>query len=156
MKKKITNEIDIDVLMKRIDDLQQELTLSRGVQAGLAKNIHDATAAASAAEAREKETRNQFNDLKWRLHDAEVLNAQLHGYLMRIQEDDVVREELVTVGDPEGEQRMKPKRQHTDFPRFQQHRPDDTPSRQDYMRYARSAEEERPRKPKHWITYGTP
>ena len=65
-----------------------------------------------AAEAEVKETREQFADLKKRLHIAETEVARLNGYIARVREDDTVREELVTVGDPEGDRRMVPKRKH--------------------------------------------
>jgi hypothetical protein len=39
----------------------------------------------------------------------------MRGYLKRVQEDDVVREELVPIGDPQGEQQLVPKRKPTPF-----------------------------------------
>ena len=102
-------------------------------------------------EKREKETRAQFDDLKTRLVTAEADNQRMRGYITRVQEDDVVREELVTVGDPGGEQRLVPKRKPEPF-----HQPSPYsviasecnagPSYVD--RYTR---ERTP--PKHWITY---
>lgn len=60
----------------------------------------------------EKETRAQFVDLKSRLFDATKRIEYLTGYLARVQEDDHVREDLVPVGDPDGETMLTPKRKH--------------------------------------------
>lgn len=65
-----------------------------------------------AAVTREQETRAQFADLKSRLFDATKTIERLNGYIARVQEDDHVREELLTVGDPNGEQLLVPKRKH--------------------------------------------
>lgn len=87
-------------------------------------------------------------DLKKRLHAAETSNQFMRGYLSRVQEDDTVREELVTIGEPGGEQQMVPKRKPTTF-----ERPSDFTEPQDrqsglYHEYGR---ERRPAR--HWITY---
>lgn len=91
------------------------------------------------------ERQKQFDDLKTRLQTAESENQRMRGYIQRVQEDDTVREELIAVGDPQGEQRMVPKRKPTTF---------ETPS--DYSELNRPNgmyyERDRP-KPRHWITY---
>lgn len=95
-----------------------------------------------------KEIRDQFADLKERIVVAEEANQYMRGYLARVQEDDVVREELVTTGELGGEQMLQPKRKPTRF---------DKPNS-----YAKS--NERPefgytdmvserRKPRHFISY---
>lgn len=111
---------------------------------------------ADRAEASERETRAQFGDLKERLALAEADNQRMRGYIARVQEDDVVREELIATGDPEGEQHLVPKRRPTRF---------DTPSS-----YTHSADgcgsggaasglyhdrvgRDRP-PPQHWVRYG--
>lgn len=90
--------------------------------AELAQNLTNAQDAAAAdrrllkdAREREKETRAQFDDLKARLVNSELENARMRGYIARLQEDDVVREPLVQVGDVDGEQRLVPKRKPTVF-----------------------------------------
>lgn len=103
------------------------------------------------AEARIKETEQQFSDLKQRLLAAEQANQFMRGYLARVQEDDSVREELVTVGDPDGEQRMVPKRKSATF-----ERPDDFTRPNDRDQFGMGYVDqmrERDHKPKHWITY---
>lgn len=117
-------------------ELRNELTKFRGLAAEREKQV------ASIKE--------QFDDLKIRLQAAETSNQFMRGYLSRVQEDDVVREELITTGEPDGDQRMVPKRKSTEFPR-----PSDfTEARQSvndmagYVNY-----ESRQRKAKHWITY---
>jgi hypothetical protein len=100
------------------------------------------------AETDAKEARQQFADLKQRLHAAEMENQRLRGYLARVQEDDVVREELVATGDPDGERTMIPKRKPTIFDRP----PDYTDFQaRDSMGMTYSGRD-RP-KPKHWINY---
>lgn len=115
----------------------------------LRKELDQERAARKALETTLDATRVNLTDLKTRLHAAESSNQYMRGYLARVQEDDTVREELVTMGDPEGEQRMVPKRKPTTF-----ERPDDftEPKRdRDFMGYQNY--EDRNRKPKHWITY---
>jgi multidrug efflux pump subunit AcrA (membrane-fusion protein) len=114
------------------------------------------TAEIAAREAREAaakevaQVRAQFDDLKRRVQDAETSNQFMRGYIARVQEDDTVREELVTMGEPDGEQQLVPKRKPTPFPRpsdFTQLEPSDA--------YGISYDErqERKRKARHWITY---
>jgi chromosome segregation ATPase len=108
----------------------------------------------AVAEKREKETRAQFNDLKERLVNAEATNQRMRGYISRVQEDDVVREELVAVGDPDGEQRLVPKRRGTAF-----HEPawvsdlDACKRGIDELQGYRSSDARERRKPRHWVTY---
>ncbi len=98
---------------------------------------------------REAETRAQFNDLKTRLATAEADNQRMRGYIARVQEDDVVREELLTTGDPQGEQYLVPKRKLTPF-----HQPDPFTERHDgaMMADASYGRHER-RERRHWVTY---
>jgi hypothetical protein len=101
------------------------------------------------AETLEKETRGQFNDLKQRLVTAEFENQRMRGYLARVQEDDVVREELVRVGAPEGECLLVPKRKPTAFEQpgqFQLSTNDMAGSGAMYHDRSHA-------KPKHWVTY---
>lgn len=98
------------------------------------------------AQEREKEAREQFADLKKRLHTSEMEVARINGYLARVREDDTVREDLVTVGEPGGEQRMVPKRK----PEYLGNREPDY-SLAECMTtdgYGRDR-----KKPKHWIEY---
>lgn len=97
---------------------------------------------------REKETRAQFDALKSLLATAEAENQRMRGYIQRVQEDDVVREDLVTVGDPEGEQHFVPKRKPTPF---------QAPSAYPLLDTAEGGASvgsyrERVR-PKHWVAY---
>lgn len=97
---------------------------------------------------REKQTRSQFDDLKTRLAQSEAEVQRMGGYIARVQEDDVVREELITTGDPAGQQQLVPKRKHEPFGEMRR-----VSSRNfvhdggGYM----SAESRQP--PKHWVTY---
>lgn len=83
---------------------------------------------------------------------AESTNQRMRGYIDRVQEDDVVREELVAVGDPNGEQSLMPKRKPKMFVEpipFMNSQGDEMAT---MSRYSHGYGE-RPR-PKHWIRYG--
>lgn len=105
----------------------------------------------AAAKVHADDISEKFTDLKKRIVAAEQANQYLRGYIARVQEDDVVREELLTVGEPDGEQRMVPKRKLTTF-----ERPEDfmepKPSRNDI--YSGGYHERNIRKkPVHFISY---
>ncbi len=104
--------------------------------------------AREAAQESEKTARKQFNDLKERLSNAEMENQRMRGYIARVQEDDAVREELVTTGDPDGERQLVPKRKPTQFfvPGNSSDLSDRDMTSSGYRMYDRP-------KPKHWITY---
>jgi multidrug efflux pump subunit AcrA (membrane-fusion protein) len=91
------------------------------------------------------ETRQQFADLKERVASLGVENAEMKGYISRVQEDDVVREDLIPVGDvATGDVHLTPKRKHRRFA-----------ERDLGMAMAQSgsifASERRPRR--HWVNY---
>lgn len=94
------------------------------------------------------QARADFADLKRRLLAADSANQFMRGYLARVAEDDTVREELLTVGDPNGEQRLVPKRKPTSFPR-----PSDFTEPVDLDRNRRYFNEGDRPKPRHWIIY---
>ena len=100
-------------------------------------------------EAQIKEMHKHFADLKERLSNAEMENQRLRGYIARVQEDDTVREELITTGDPDGEQRMVPKRKPTLFVEPNQYGTFGSDSGNTYLDRIRDDRA----KPKHWITY---
>jgi hypothetical protein len=100
-----------------------------------------------AAIAREKEARGQFDDLKQRLVTAEADNQRMRGYIARVQEDDVVREDLIATGDPAGEQQLVPKRKATIFGE-----PSPYMTMTGQMTAGLYARSDRP-PPKHWVTY---
>lgn len=100
---------------------------------------------------RETSTRAQFEDLKSRLATSESDNQRMRGYIARVQEDDVVREELVSIGEPGGEQKLVPKRKTTVFGEPYPYmvdaaRGDDSIG----MTHYRDANRPRPR---HWVAY---
>ena len=70
-----------------------------------------------AAEQGGVDLRKKLDEVKERLHAAETENNRLRGYLDRVMEDDHAREELVTIGEPGGEQQLVPKRKHREPPR---------------------------------------
>lgn len=122
---------------QRIGELEQQLADQRA-------RANNSFVLADERHKQVEEMRKQFADLKERLHNSEMENQRLRGYVERVQEDDVVREELVQTGDPNGEQRLVSKRKLTTF------RCDPTPvgwigSHDEYGR-------ERP-KSKHWVNY---
>lgn len=114
---------------------------------------HSRAAAEDARQAREREkaTRADNNDLKTRLVAAEASNQRMRGYIDRVQEDDVVREELIITGAPGGEQQIVPKRKPT---RFEQPLPYTistvTSGFSDFAIHNDGRVREQPR---HWVTY---
>jgi hypothetical protein len=97
-----------------------------------------------------KRQAGEIDDLKIRLAQSESENQRMRGYIERVQEDDVVREELVVTGEPGGQQQLVPKRRSTAFVQ---------PGAYSYVaedgagctiaagRVARG-------NPRHWVTYG--
>jgi hypothetical protein len=89
--------------------------------------------------------RKNADELKIRLSEAEADNQRLRGYIARVQEDDVVREELVRVGEPDGDYQLVPKRKMTPFSG------PDPYSRCDVAATGMRHAERAPRR--HWVTY---
>lgn len=133
---------------KTIRSLEIALAEVSSTSEARSKMIHDTRAAKAAAEESEKETREQFADLKKRLHRSEMEVARLNGYLARVREDDTVREELVTTGEPGGEQRLTPKRK----PEYLGNTEDDYSGMKSSDPMMHYLERDR-KKPKHWIEY---
>lgn len=129
--------------------LSKQVALLKEENDGLRRVANSEREARVVAEKALKESREHFADLKQRLQAAESSNQEMRGYIARVQEDDVVREELIATGDPDGEQAMAPKRKPTRFLR-----PDDfsQPSVADDFSRGYISHRDRP-KPKHWITY---
>lgn len=97
------------------------------------------------AEARNKiiaDLRKNIDDLKVKLQKAEAENQRMRGYIERVQEDDIVREDLISVGDPDGQSQLVPKRKQTSF-----HEPAFTRQEASNPYYQESAP------PNFWITY---
>ena len=105
----------------------------------------------AAAANHAQELRQALDDLKPRMHALEIENATMRGYIDRAQEDDHAREELVTVGDPDGERQLVPKRKHRMFPlqRFDHDRAHTGAMSATDMVYSNKPA----RRPKHWVTY---
>lgn len=93
------------------------------------------------------EHRKAIDDLKQRLQRAEDDNNRMRGYIDRVQEDDVAREELVTIGDPHGQQQLVPKRKPKQFTTPNEDRRD-TALETIYPTWRRESEQR-----KHWVTY---
>jgi len=124
-----------DRLSKLLADCQADLTDTRD-QLSMRSRQLDETMANNA-------------ELKERVAHQTVTIATLRGYVERVKEDDVVREELVTtgaVGDPCGETQIVPKRKHAILPEDYISPPRSTP-----MGYADHQRERTPRK--HWVNY---
>lgn len=132
----------IKAMQAEIDKLKASYDESRN-------QLHRANALVKERENQRDGTAAQVEDLKVRLATAEFENQRMRGYIQRVQEDDTVREELLTVGDPEGEKHMVPKRKSTSF---------DAPSQFSNTgeiddRYLYRNDGEPRRKAKNWITY---
>jgi hypothetical protein len=135
---------------ERIKHLEAELAL--------AKNKHDATLAdfqqAMSGKRLAEGARDSFLDqverLKERMVRVERENERMRGYIERVQEDDVVREELIRTGDPAGVEDLEPKRKHTSFPSL------DCPTLSvgEYRGIDIHDHQRPPSRPIHWVRYG--
>lgn len=100
------------------------------------------------------ELRKKLDEVKESLALAEAELQRAGGYIQRVQEDDVVREELVTVGEIGAEQQLVPKRKPTFFPILQQAPlPYGRSQLMHEVMNGCSAIGERPGKHRHWVTY---
>jgi len=85
------------MMRKTIKSLEATLATVRELLAAESNDRQKSSARAAAAEKREKDTREQFADLKTRLHASEIENARLRGYIERVNENDDATEELVEI-----------------------------------------------------------
>lgn len=90
-------------------------------------------------------THKQFADLKERLHNSEMECSRLNGYMSRVREDDTVREDLITVGEPGVNERLVPKRKAEMPPMMMSTAMIDENYSQNGYGITR--------KPKHWVNY---
>lgn len=133
---------------KTIQQLEAALA---GAEAEAKSYLDQAVAARGRADTSDqclKESRAHFADLKERLSNSEMENQRLRGYIARVQEDDTVREELLTVGDPTGEQHMVPKRKPTVF-----EQPNNYSTPRNETSFDHYTDRANRAKPRHWITY---
>lgn len=91
---------------KALEERASELTRDLASVKGELANVRDIFADA--------DKRN--GELKERLVKAELSVHWMRGYIARVREDDIVREELVLTGDAAGEQVQVPKRKFEPFP----------------------------------------
>lgn len=139
----------------RKNQLLEALQENDALKSALRKaNEREASALNEMASAKEAEkiARDQFDDLKTRLHAAETVNQFMRGYLARVKEDDQVREELLTIGEPGGEQQIVPKRKSTDFPQPSNYEPNAVIGGVDRQVFD-GGYGSRAFNPRHWITY---
>lgn len=136
-----------------IKGLQAQLDLLKTAYDESRVQLHNANGETREVKNQRDSVVTQFNNLKERLATAEFENQRLRGYIERVQEDDVVREELVVAGDPDGQVQLTPKRKHTRF-EAPNHRSNAGEIADDFMhRHLHGEDEMRRRKPKHWVTY---
>lgn len=129
---------------QKIDKLSQELAAAKDDSDA---NLDSAKKWKMLAEEREKiesDIRKRANDLKERLANSEAENQRMRGYISRVQEDDTVREELIAIGDPLGEQQLVPKRKRTEFPSPNQYTDFNAGGDRFYGNKTNN---------KHWVTY---
>lgn len=128
-----------EALLKERDALFEQKISADGAVSVMAKKL--------------EASRADFLEIKQRLLAAELANERLRGYLARVQEDDIVREELVTIGEPDGEQQLKPKRKHTAFPDVAQLSDARTDVSSPAMGADRFYRERATQKPRCWVNY---
>lgn len=128
---------------------QQVASLSDKLDAEAARRANTESALREVTKQLNEKT-GRVNELKERLASSESNVTRLEGYLDRVREDDVVREELIATGDERcGDVRLVPKRKHTPLSRNYDNRISTSqlgyPDEQLYAE-ARS-------RPRHWTTY---
>lgn len=141
--------------MKKASPLDRALSENKELRDSLDKlrgQVDQARADAQAISAAGAGRSKDIDDLKERLAVAEKDNQFMRGYIARVQEDDVVREELVLTGDPEGQTVKVPKRKHTAFPAPNDYAGPVDPFA-DALKYRRFEEATPKQKPRHWVTY---
>jgi hypothetical protein len=99
-----------------IEKLEEELVQANAAVEAQMAETSKARDRAYKAEQEVAEVREQFAELKERVANLGVQNAEMRGYIGRVQEDDVVREELIQTGDMAGgDVYLRPKRKHRQF-----------------------------------------
>lgn len=98
---------------------------------------------ADQAEKQEKEAREQFDDLKRRVHELTIANARLEGYLDRVSEDDAVRDGHIEIPTSDNS-RIVPKRPP---------RPRWFADEGNGAAIGQAGVNERFRRPRHWLDY---
>lgn len=98
-------------------DLEAALKAEQDTTAALREKVRGLQGVVQEHDRQHTELRSRIDDLKTRLAQAEATTNEMRGYIARVQEDDVVREELVQTGDlAGGEVRLEPKRKPHHFP----------------------------------------
>lgn len=136
-----TKQEQIQELINANDAMKGEISL-------LAEKLHRTNKNADAMAVICKEKNEQIAELKMLLRNTELQQAQQEGYITRVREDDVVNEPLVSVGDPEGDRSLVPKRKH--LPLVARQYVENTPT-VGVGKYSQGAGAARPRK--SWINY---
>lgn len=141
---------DLKSAIAHLEELRELRNSDALVMSDQLATIRELKAKLSGAEKEKVETYIQFGDLKARLLSSERANEFMRGYLTRVYEDDVVREELVVTGDPAAPT-FVPKRKPVVFP----HSDDFTyPRGSDAGVFSgRNYGETEERKPRHWVNY---
>lgn len=134
VKRKTREQLEADLV-----DVGQRLAAMRAERDGAAQHA--------------KELRSSLDNVKERLAFAEAELQRAGGYIQRVQEDDVVREDLVTVGEPGAEQHLVPKRKPTHFAVMSAARPIDQVNFESGGMMYRDCAAARPAKHRHWVTY---
>lgn len=136
---------ELEAAQARIAEFERAQGMREEEVRVLRDRVAKANDRAAVAEAGQKETLLEFDDLKAKLAASEAENARMRGYIQRVQEDDVVREPLIDTGDPDGEMTKVPKRTPTTFFAGGSYAPQEGSS---------LYTENRTRPRKHWVNYG--
>jgi hypothetical protein len=100
-----------------IKSLTEQLETSRSLRELDRKELSRLTLENNELRDEAKRARAEHDDLKERLLTLTRENEQMRGYIARVQEDDIVREQLVEEQQGEGNKRLVPKRMHRSFDR---------------------------------------
>lgn len=129
----------------QIEHLQKEIVALQERATEVTKCWNAERVQLRAAQDEVKTTREQFADLKMRLHTEELENARLKGYMERVREDDNVADPLVEVEDAGGKRQVSKRWPSNGY----QHNTGMAGCNTDFATgdYGRRA------KPQHWTSY---
>lgn len=145
-----------DIQAEHVDaiaQLQAALATERDKVRTLESRMYHNNQERQAADQRAVEMRGLLDDVKERLAFSEAEVQRMGGYISRVQEDDVVRDPLVQVGDPDGEQQLVPKRRPTHFHHLQSCGEGGHKSHAMEFLASAGCATDRPQRPRHWVRY---
>jgi len=121
--------------------------------AALRSDLEVSRSECKRADDRAGRLRADLDEVKERLAAAETENNRMRGYIDRVMEDDHEREQLVTIGEPGGDQQLVPKRKHREQPHICGPIARNEGDINFHSSYRDACIGREPKKRRHWVTY---